>query len=379
MDGGVQPCEPGCIAVTGGRFSAVGEMVPASRRVDLGGRLVLPGLVDCHTHLVFAGDRAAEHALRLGGASYEEIARSGGGIRSTVEAVRRSSEDQLVELALPRAKALMREGVTTLEIKSGYGLDLATEMKMLRAIRRLDEHLPIRVRSTFLGAHAVPPEQTRARYMDQVVDEMLPAVADAGLADAVDIYVERIGFDLADLERLATRAAALGLPLRVHAEQLSAMGATTVGARLGAISCDHLEYADDRDVAAMAQSGTVAVLLPGAFYFLRETRRPPVEALRRAGVRMAVASDFNPGSSPVASLLISAHMACSLFGLTAMEAVEAITGNAAAAMGLADSAGRIALGMQADFTVWDLPGPEHLVYQLGGLFPERTYVEGETI
>jgi len=379
MDHGADPCAAGCFAVTGGRFSAVGEEVPATRRVDLGGRLVLPGLVDCHTHLVFAGDRAGEHALRLGGASYEEISRAGGGIRSTVEAVRCSSEDELVELALPRAHTLIREGVTAIEIKSGYGLDLANEMKMLRAIRRLDEHLPVRIRATFLGAHAVPPGQTRARDMDEVVEEMLPAVAEAGLADAVEIFVQRIAFDVEDLERLAARATELGLPLRVHSEQLSGMGGTAAAARLGALSCDHLEYADDRDVAALARSGTAAVLLPGAFYFLRENRRPPVEALRQAGVPMAVASDFNPGSSPVASLLISAHMACTLFGLTAMEAVEAITRNGAAAMGLAAAAGRIATGLPADFTVWDLPRPEHLVYQLGGLYPERIYVEGEII
>lgn len=379
MDPGVQLSGVGCLAVTGGRFSAVGEDVPASRRVDLDGRMVLPGLVDCHTHLVFAGDRAAEHALRLTGASYEEIARSGGGILSTVEAVRRSSEEELVELALPRARTLIREGVTALEIKSGYGLDLATELKMLRAIRRLDEMLPIRVRATFLGAHAIPPGRTRARYMDEVVEEMLPAVADAGLADSVDIFVERIGFGVDDLDRLAARAAELGLPLRVHAEQLSSMGGTAAGARLGALSCDHLEYADERDVAALAESDTVAVLLPGAFYFLRETRRPPVEALRRADVRMAVASDFNPGSSPVASLLISAHLACTLFGLTAMEAVQAITRHGAAAMGLGHSAGCIAPGRSADFTVWDLPSPEHLVYQLGGLYPVQVYVEGEPL
>jgi len=215
--------------------------------------------------------------------------------------------------------------------------------------------------------------------MDEVVDDMLPAVAEAGLADAVDIFVERIGFDLDDLERLATRASELGLRLRVHAEQLSAMGGTAAGARLGALSCDHLEYADDRDVAALAESGAVAVLLPGAFYFLRETRKPPVEELRNAGVPMAVASDFNPGSSPVCSLLVSAHMACTLFGLTAREAIEAITRHGAAAMGLEQSAGRIAVGLPADFTVWELPGPEHLVYQLAGLYPAQTFVRGEAI
>jgi imidazolonepropionase len=379
MDPGFEPCDSGTFAVTGGRFSAVGEAVPASRRVDLRGRLVLPGLVDCHTHLVFAGDRAREHAMRLGGASYEDIARSGGGILSTVAAVRRSSEDELVELALPRARAFIREGVTAMEIKSGYGLDLANEMKMLRVIRRLGECLPVRIRATFLGAHAVPPGRNRAEYIDEVIEAMLPAVAQAGLADAVDIFVERIGFGVDDLERLATRASELGLPLRVHSEQLSAMGGTAAGARLGALSCDHLEYADDKDVAALAESGAVAVLLPGAFYFLRETQRPPVEKLRNAGVPMAVASDFNPGSSPVGSLLVSAHMACTLFGLTAPEAIGAITRHGAAAMGLAESAGRIAVGLPADFTVWGLPGPEHLVYQLGGLFPEQIFVEGEAI
>lgn len=369
----------GIFAVTGGRFSAVGEEVPARRRVNLEGRLVLPGLVDCHTHLVYAGDRSSEHARRLAGASYQEIARSGGGILATVAAVRQASEEELVETALPRARSLMREGVTLLEIKSGYGLDTANELKMLRAIRRMDEHLPIRVRATFLGAHAVPPGRSREEYLRVVMDEMLPAVAEAGLADAVDIFIEDIAFDVDDLERLAERTASVGLPLRVHAEQLSAMGGAAAAARLGALSCDHLEYAAVEDIDALAQSGTVAVLLPGAFYFLRETRCPPVDRLRGAGVPMAVASDMNPGSSPIPSLLICAHMACTLFGLTTEEALEGITRNAAAAMGMADTAGSIAVDRRADFTVWDLSNPDQLFYQLGGLAPAQVYVAGEAV
>ncbi len=379
MDPSRPPPRDGIFAVTGGRFSAVGEAVSARRHVNLEGRLVLPGLVDCHTHLVYAGDRSSEHAMRLAGASYQEIARSGGGILATVEAVRRATEEQLVETALPRARSLMREGVTVLEIKSGYGLDTANELKMLRAIRRIDEHLPIRVRATFLGAHAVPPGRSREEYLREVLDEMLPAVAEAGLADAVDIFVEDIAFDLGDLERLAERTASIGLPLRVHAEQLSAMGGTAAAARLGALSCDHLEYASATDIDALAENGTVAVLLPGAFYFLRETRRPPVDALRRAGVPMALASDLNPGSSPIPSLLICAHMACTLFGLTTEEALEGITRNAAAALGMEETAGSIAVDRRADFTVWELSDPDQLFYQLGGLAPVQVFVEGESL
>ncbi len=363
-------------AVRDGVFSAIGGDVEAARTVDLEGRVVLPGLIDCHTHLVYAGDRADEHALRLAGASYEEISRSGGGIAATVDAVRRASEEELVDAALPRALALVGEGVTTLEIKSGYGLDTDNELKMLRAIRALGERLPIRVSATFLGAHAVPPGSNREGYLRQVLEEMLPAVAAQGLADAVDIFVESIAFEPRDLQRLADAAADHGLALRVHAEQLSAMGASGLGARLGALSCDHLEYASADDVAAMAANGTVAVLLPGAFYFLREDRLPPVDALRDAGVDMAIASDMNPGSSPVASLLVAMHMACTLFGLTVEEALLGVTRNAAKAMGTAATAGVIGVGRPADFTIWDLPSPGHLVYQLGGLAPEAVYVGG---
>lgn len=368
-----------CFAVSDGRFSAIGEDVAAAHRVDLGGATVLPGLVDCHTHLVYAGDRCSEHVLRLGGANYEEIARAGGGILSTVEAVRAAAESDLVDAALPRAHALMREGVTLLEIKSGYGLDLENELKLLKAIRRLGEQLPIRVRATFLGAHAVPRGRDRSGYVREVIDQMLPVVAAEGLADAVDIFVETIGFDLTDLRDLAEAAEKYGLPLRVHAEQLSAMGASGMAARLGATSCDHLEFAQPDDVAAMATHGSVAVLLPGAFYFLREKQRPPVEAFRKAGVRMAVASDMNPGSSPIASLLICMHMACTLFGLKASEALTAVTRHGAAAMGMERKAGSIDVGRPADFTVWNLPSPEHLIYQLGGVSPTAVYAGGNRL
>jgi imidazolonepropionase len=300
-------------------------------------------------------------------------------ILSTVRAVRAASEDQLVEAALPRAQALLAEGVTTLEVKSGYGLDTANELKMLRAARRLGELLPLDVRTTFLGAHTVPAGRTRADYFEELLEQTLPAVAAEGLADAVDIFVESIAFDLDDLRALATAAATYGLPLRAHTEQLSARGGTALAAELGALSCDHLEYAEPADIAAMAAAGTVAVLLPGAFYFLRESRRPPVDALRAAGVPMAVASDVNPGSSPIVSLLTSLHMAGVFFGLSPLEGLAGITCHAARALGLGDDRGRIAPGLRADFTAWDLDDPALLAYQLGGLRPTGTYVGGEPV
>lgn len=379
MESSATLAQAGRFAVTRGAFSAIGDAVDAASVVDLKGRVVLPGLVDCHTHLVYAGDRAAEHTMRLAGASYEAIARAGGGILSTVNAVREATEAELLDAALPRAAALIREGVTTLEIKSGYGLDLETELKMLRVIRTLGDQLPINVSATFLGAHAVPPGMTRDEYLAHVVEDMVPVIATEGLADAVDIFVENIGFELEHMQRLAQAATGRGLALRVHAEQLSAMGGSGLGARLGALSCDHLEYASEEDISSMADNGTVAVLLPGAFYFLRETRRPPVSQLRAAGVPMAVASDLNPGSSPIASLLINAHMACTLFGMTAEESLLGITRNGAMAMGSCESAGSIGVGRPADFTVWDLPCAEHLVYQLGGLAPESVYVRGNRL
>ena len=367
-----------CFAVTGGRVSAIGERVPARQTVNLDGDVVLPGFVDCHTHLVYAGDRMAEHTLRLAGASYGEIARAGGGILSTVRSVRAASEAELVEAALPRISALMAEGVTRIEIKSGYGLDMENELKMLRAIRELDRRSPARIHATFLGPHAVPEGYTADSYMDQVIDRMLPVIGAESLAEAVDIFVEHIGFSPAHLTRFAGAAADCGLGLRVHAEQLSALGGAGLGARLGALSCDHLEYASDEDIEAMAAAGTVAVLLPGAFYFLRETRKPPVAALRTAGVPMAVATDHNPGSSPLLSLLTAAHLAVTLFGLDAGEALLGITAHAGRALGLAD-AGILETGSVADFSVWDIPGPEFLTYQLGGLRPRRLYIGGELV
>lgn len=367
-----------CFAVTAGRISAVGERVPARQTITLGGRAVLPGLVDCHTHLVYAGERMAEHALRLAGASYAEIAQAGGGILSTVRAVRAASEAELVDATLPRIAALLAEGVTRIEIKSGYGLELDHELKMLRVIRRLDELSPVRIHATFLGAHAVPEGQDAERYLNTVIEQMLPTVAREGLAEAVDIFVEHIGFSPAHLRRLATATADLGLKLRVHAEQLSALGGSGLGASLGAVSCDHLEYATLEDIAAMAAAGTVAVLLPGAFYFLGETRKPPTPALRAAGVPMAVASDHNPGSSPLLSLLTAAHMAATLFGMSASESLMGITANAGRALGH-PGAGTLAQGSAADFGVWNIPGPEFLVYQLGGLRPEQVYIGGDRI
>lgn len=366
-------------AVTDGRIAALGVDGPARTRYDASNRVVLPGFVDCHTHALYAGDRLAEHVRKLGGATYEEISRAGGGIRTTVNAVRAASEEALVEQTLPRIDALVREGVTCIEVKSGYGLDVDGELKMLRAIRALAERVPIRVVPTFLGAHAVPAGRDRADYLDEVIDYMLPAVSQQGLAALVDIFVERIAFDLEDLRRLAGAVREHGLGLLAHTEQLSALGGTALAAELGALACSHLEYCDERDVGALAQHGTVAVLLPGAFYFLRETRKPPIERLRARGVPMAVATDLNPGTSPIASLLACMHMSCTLFGLTPAEALLGVTRHAARALGLQDERGAIAPGMRADFSVWDIAQPESLVYQLGGLAPEAVFVGGQSL
>ncbi len=377
--------EDGAIAVRGGRIAWVGARADlpaalrtaAAREHDAGGRWITPGLVDCHTHLVYAGSRAGEFEQRLNGATYEEIARAGGGIRSTVAATRAASAAALLEASKPRLRALAAEGVTTVEIKSGYGLEAGAEAKMLRAARALGNALPVTVRTTFLGAHALPPEfDGRAdAYIDEVCERMLPEIARAGLADAVDAFCERIGFSPAQTERVFEAAKKLGLPVKLHAEQLSDQGGARLAARYGALSADHLEYVGEDGVAAMAQAGTVAVLLPGAFYFLRETQVPPIELLRRHGVAMAVATDCNPGSSPMTSLLLALNMACTLFRLTPQEALAGATREAARALGLAREAGTLEAGKVADFVLWDVDRPAELAYGIG-VNPLHAVVKG---
>jgi imidazolonepropionase len=365
-------------AVKDGRIAALdGPDAPALETLDAGGTLALPGFIDCHTHALYAGDRMAEHLLKMQGASYADIAKAGGGIISTVKAVRAASEAQLIEQTLPRLQSLVAEGVTHVEIKSGYGLDLETELKMLRAIRALPRHIPLGITATFIGAHAVPPGTTRDAYMDEVMGRMLPVVAGEKLAEAVDIFVEHIAFQVGDLERLAERAAKLGLRLRAHTDQLSNMGATRRAAELGALSCDHLEYMDEADAKAMGKAGTVAVLLPAAFYFLKETRRPPVDLLRKHEVALAVATDLNPGTSPVPSLHTAMHMAGTLFGLSTEEVLTGVTANAARALGLEGRIGALAPGSDADFCLWDIPGPGLFSYQLGGIKPVQRFFKGK--
>ena len=332
---------------------------------DLGGALVTPGLIDCHTHLVYGGQRAREFELRLQGASYEEIARSGGGIRSTVAATRAAGDAELLTAARKRATALMAEGVTTLEIKSGYGLRLQDEQRCLALARQLGRELPVTVRTTYLGAHALPPEfEGRADdYVDAVCNWM-PQLHALGLVDAVDAFCENIGFSPAQTRRVFEAARALGLPVKLHAEQLSNLGGAALAAEFGALSCDHLEHLDAAGIGAMRAAGSVAVLLPGAYYFLRETRLPPIAELRAQGVPMALASDHNPGSSPGLSLLLMLNMACTLFRMTPLEALQGVTLHAARALGLADR-GNLAAGQRADFVVWDLTHPNELAYWFG--------------
>lgn len=338
----------------------------AKQVASLDGRWITPGLIDCHTHLVHGGDRAREFELRLEGASYEEIARAGGGIRSTVAATRAAAEEDLYATAEKRLQALLQEGVTTMEIKSGYGLELEAELKQLRVARRLGEVHPVTVRTTFLGAHALPPEfeGDAEAYIDAVV-EMLPRVAESDLADAVDAFCEGIGFTPEQTARVFQAARDNGLPVKLHADQLSDLGGAALAARFGALSADHLEYTSEAGVAAMAAAGTVAVLLPGAFYVLKETRLPPVAALRRHGVPIALATDSNPGSAPVTSLLLMLNMGCTLFGLTPEEALAGVTRNAARALGLAESHGTLEVGKAADLCVWDIESPAELAYRIG--------------
>ncbi|MCC0026801.1 MAG: imidazolonepropionase [Brucellaceae bacterium] len=364
--------ENGAVVIEGDAIAWSGEAtdVPARYRnketLDLEGRLVTPGLVDCHTHIVHGGNRAREFEMRLEGATYEEIARAGGGIVSTVAATRAADEESLLAGALVRVDALIAEGVTTIEIKSGYGLNIDTEMKMLRVARAVAKARPVRVRTSYLGAHAVPPEY-KGRVDAYVGEVCIPALEQAhaeGLVDAVDGFCEGIAFSPAEIERVFAKARALGLPVKLHAEQLSNLRGAQLAARYEALSADHLEYADEADAEAMARAGTVAVILPGAFYTLRETQAPPIAAFRHHGVDMAVATDCNPGSSPLASLLLSMNMACTLFRMTPEEALAGVTRHAASALGLADC-GVIAPGMRADLAVWDAAHPSELAYRIG--------------
>ncbi|MEN3351804.1 MAG: imidazolonepropionase [Bradyrhizobium sp.] len=365
--------EHGLIAARGGRIVHVGTQsgfpadADAVERIDCAGRWITPGLVDCHTHLVYGGDRAHEFELRLKGASYEEIARAGGGIVSTVAATRKASEAELVAGALPRLDALIREGVTTVEIKSGYGLDVETEMRQLAAARGLGSQRPVAIRTSFLGAHALPPEAggDKDRYIDLVCREMLPAVAKGGLADAVDAFMEGIAFSAEQTARVFEAATALGLPVKLHADQLSNLGGAALAARFAALSADHLEHTDEAGAVAMAEASTVAVLLPGAFYFIRETERPPVELFRKHGVSMALATDCNPGSSPLTSLLLAMNMGATLFRMTVAECLTGVTREGARALGMLAETGTLDAGKWCDLAIWDIERPAELVYRIG--------------
>ena len=371
VEDGAVACRNGRIVYAGPR---AGAPVEFGEVVDCGGRWITPGLVDCHTHLVHAGNRSGEWARRLEGASYEEIAREGGGILSTMRATRAASEEELVASALPRLDALLAEGVTTIEIKSGYGLATLDETKMLRAAKALAAERKVKVTTTLLGAHALPPEYAGRPddYIALVCDEMIPAAR--GLADAVDAYCETIGFTPEQTSRVFSAARRAGLPVKLHAEQLSSLHGALLAANHRALSADHLEYADDTDVVAMAEAGTVAVLLPGAFYFMRETKRPPVESLRAHGVPIAVATDCNPGTSPVTSILLMLNMAATLFRLSVTEALRGVTVNAARALDLADEIGTLEAGKACDLAIWSILEPAELVYRIG-LNPLHTRVK----
>ncbi|MCA0401352.1 MAG: imidazolonepropionase [Proteobacteria bacterium] len=372
-DFGLAVVEDGVIAARGDRIAYAGPAADlptgadAAEIIDCEGRWITPGLVDCHTHLVFGGNRAHEFEMRLAGASYEEIARAGGGILSTVRATREASEAALVQSALPRLDHLIAEGVTTVEIKSGYGLDLATELRMLRAARALGETRPVSVTTTFLGAHALPLEAKgdKDAYMQLVTETMLPIVATEGLADCVDAFCEGIAFSPEQVAALFAKAQALGLPVKLHADQLSNLGGAALIARFGGLSADHVEYTDETGARAMAEAGTVAVLLPGAFYTLREKTVPPIALFRKCGVRLALASDCNPGTSPLTSLLLTMNMGATLFRMTVDECLAGVTREAARALGLLGETGTLEPGKSCDLAIWDIERPAELVYRIG--------------
>ena len=366
--------DKGAVVATHGRISFAGAevdlpraAVSSARTIDCEGRWITPGLIDCHTHLLYAGNRAAEFEMRLAGASYEEVANAGGGIVSSVKSLRAASEETLVAETLPRLDALIAEGVTTVEVKSGYGLDLENEAKALRAARLLGELRPVSVRTTFLGAHALPPEAAgdKDAYISKVCDEILPAIAALGLADAVDGFCEGIAFSPEQMARVFEAAKALGLPVKLHADQLSNLHGAALAARFDALSADHLEYTDEAGAAAMARAGTVAGILPGAFYFIRETKKPPIDLFRKLGVAMAIATDSNPGTSPLTSLLLTMNMAATLFHMTVEECIAGVTREAARALGLVGETGTLQAGKRADLAIWDIERPAELVYRMG--------------
>lgn len=376
----LSPARPGLGLVEDGLIAADGKKIvyagpagdaptglDARESIDCEDRWVTPGLIDCHTHLVYGGNRAEEFELRLAGASYAEIALRGGGIASTVKATRLASEDDLVASAQPRLDALIAEGATTVEIKSGYGLELETERRQLRAARRLGRERSVTIRTTFLGAHAMPPEMAgdKTAYIDAVCHRMLPAIAEEGLADAVDAFCETIAFSPEETARVFAAAQALGLPLRLHADQLTNLHGAALAAEFGALAADHLEFTDEDGIRAMRQAGTVAVILPGAFYFLREKQMPPIELMRRHGVPIAISTDCNPGSSPLTSLLLTMNMGATLFRLTVEECIAAMTREAARALGLFDQTGSLDAGKRCDLAIWDIERPAELVYRMG--------------
>jgi imidazolonepropionase len=370
---GLGVIEDGAVAVEEGRIAFAGPTRSLStgfagaETIDCQGRWITPGLIDCHTHLVWAGNRANEFEMRLAGATYEEVAKAGGGIVSSVKALRAASEEELVRQSLPRLNALIGEGVTTVEVKSGYGLDLENELKSLRAARRLGMERLVTVQTTFLGAHALPPEANgdKDAYIRLVAETMLPAVKAKRLADAVDGFCEGIAFSPEQIGQVFDKALELGLPVKLHADQLSNLHGAALAAGHGALSADHLEYTDENGAAAMAKAGTVAVMLPGAFYFIRETRKPPIELFRKHGVKMALATDCNPGTSPLTSLLLTMNMAATLFSMTVEECIAGVTREAARALGLVEETGTLEAGKWADLAIWDVERPAELVYRMG--------------
>jgi len=369
---GLGVVEGGVVAAQGGRIVYAGPQADApslnaAKQIDCGGRWITPGLVDCHTHLVYAGDRAREFEMRLAGASYEEIAKAGGGIVSTVKATRAASQDALVAAALPRLDALIADGACTVEIKSGYGLSLDDEVKMLRAARALADKRKVRIVTTFLGAHALPPEANgdKDKYIDLVVNEMMPVVAREKLADAVDAFCEGIAFSTEQTRRVFEAAKKHGLRVKLHADQLSNLHGAELAATFGALSADHLEYTDEVGIAAMAKAGTVAVLLPGAFYFLRETKQPPLDLIRRHRVPIAIASDNNPGTSPLTSLLLTMNMAATCFRMTVDECIAGVTREGARALGLLNQTGTLEAGKDCDLAIWNIENLAELVYRMG--------------